>query len=214
MFDQATHALTFFEAFSSNEDALCDIKNFDHQQYAAELLYELDTFKEGYLLPNYFLTLLKYKCLKQDSDGVIQIYRFFDDNMLPGKTFVAIRQLTLIEKIMERKISSRFIQNQLDDETLVFQIQTVLEMCKQIVFANELTFFDRTMLNYTTPLRQMEQYSSDFSNTDKLMAAISDLKRVFITLLHASGLCWSRWLDARNDKIWLNTHKKDIFHRF
>ena len=134
--------------------------------------------------------------------------------MLPGRTFVAIRHLTLLENIINIRESSRFIQNQIHTQMLMSQLHRTIEMCHQIVFAKELTFFDRTMLNYTTPLKKIETHASDLAQPKHLVESIHSMKRVFVTLLHSCGLSWARWLDARNENIWLSKHKNQIIQRF
>ena len=223
LFNDPTNALQYLtiffgtqtdSTFSKEQCDIDDARNMHHRQYTEDLLFELELFRENCLLPNYFLNILKYKCLKQDKNGIIQIYRFFDNQMLPGKTFTVIRQLILLEKILHLGKSSRFIQNQLDTTMLQVQLQSLVYGCRQIVFANELTFFDRTMLNYTVPLSNLERRITNLDEMDHLLKATHDMKRVLITLLHACSFCWARWLDARNNSIWLPKHKSIILNRY
>ena len=149
--------------------------------------------------------MLKYKAAKDDNSGIIQIYRFFDDMLLPGKTFIAIRQLISLQSIFESKKSSRFIKSQVNNDILRMHTKNVVKFCRNIVFANELTFFDRTMLNYTIPLKKFEEQLNEMNNEEEMVNAITGMKDIMITLLHSCSFSWINFLDTRERHIWLNS---------
>ena len=210
VFDNQDDAVQFLEVIkiceeNDNKKKKNIHKEICHDSYCKKLVKQIEQNGERKLFPNYLINLLKLKILKEDKEGTIQIYRFFDDFLLTGKTLVAIKSLIMLERVIQTKTLSRVFASQIDDTVLKHQANVTERLCSEIVHANELIFFDRTMLNYTIPLENFQAKIHEWNDWNGILKSIQSLKDVFTTLMHACSCCWLNWLGKRNDKIWYNS---------
>jgi len=187
-------AVKFWRAYSVGD--IASVYNLEHKDYTADLLRELSLYEARSEWDAYFHSALRLKALRGEVDGVVEIYRFFEECTLCGKCIESLQQLMLTEKILKYRQSGRFIKNQMNRQIVSRQMKHAVNYSKGIIFSDLLTFFDRTMLTY---LRKY--YSLSNAVDDAIYPALLEIIKVLIPVKHACTKAWASWLAKRNSHV-------------
>jgi len=191
IFFELDDAVKFWRAYSVGD--LSSGYNLEHKDYRRELLGELQHFEDSAQFDLYFHSALRYKALNQDTDGVVEIYRFFEESTLCGKCIESLQQLSLIQRILNHRKSGRFVKNQMNRQIVSRQMKDAVTYSKQIIFSELLTFFDRTMLMYLR--RYYDLYNAI---DDEIYPALGQMIRLLVPVKHSVTTAWAKWLSSRN----------------
>ena len=194
LFFEVNDAIKFWRAYSVGD--LSSSYNLEHKDYRRELLGELQVYEDTAQFDSYFHSALRYKALTQDTDGVIEIYRFFEESTLCGKCIESLQQLLLIQRILNYRKSGRFLKNQMNRQIVSRQMKECVTYSKQIIFSDLLTFFDRARLMYLK--RYYDLYNAI---DDQIYPALSEMIRLLNPVKHACTMAWTSWLIGRNKNM-------------
>ena len=194
IFFEIKDAIMFWRAYSVGN--IESEYNLEHKDYKKELLNQLQFFEDSAEFDAYFHCALRYKALNGECDGIVEIYRFFEESTLCGKCIESVQQLRLTKTMLDNRDSSRYIKNQMNRAVVSRQIKESVIYSSKIVFSDLLTFFDRCMLIY------LQSYYKLYNAVDAdVNSVLKQMIKVLRPLKNASSVAWSSWLINKNKSI-------------
>merc|ERR1712129_211467 len=170
--------------------------NLEHKDYKKDLQSQMQFFHDSAEMDAYFHSVVRYKALQNECDGIVEIYRFFEESTLCGKCVESLQQLRLTQTLLTNRDSSRFIKNQMNRSVVSKQIKQSVAFAKKVIFSDLMTFFDRCMLIYLQKYYRLEKAADE-----DVKDALNQMIKVLIPLKNASIVAWSSCLISTNPNI-------------